>query len=175
MNAEPPTSRLQVEHQPRRPGYAKRYLADVFMSKSFDSVEWQDPMPAPSQEDIAFVERTVGVKLPSDFKDFCWHYHGGFPDPDEIEIAGFGRTLVNQVLPFVDDNKEGIRSIASVSKDVEGLTEGLVPFAEEPGGNYFCFDCRSGKQNVVFWFHEQNTVFEICDSFTEFVEILAES
>ena len=25
MNAEPPTARFQVEHQPRRPGYAKRY------------------------------------------------------------------------------------------------------------------------------------------------------
>ena len=27
MNAEPPISRLQVEHQPRRPGYARRYVA----------------------------------------------------------------------------------------------------------------------------------------------------
>ena len=102
------------------------------MSESFDSIDWQDPMPAPSQKDIAFVEGTVGQKLPSDFKDFCRLYHGGFPDPDEIEIEGFGRTMVNQVLPFVDDPKESIRSIASVSNDVEGLTEGLIPFASEP-------------------------------------------
>jgi len=27
MNAEPPTARFQMEHQPRRPGYAGRYAA----------------------------------------------------------------------------------------------------------------------------------------------------
>ena len=27
MNAEPPTARSEVVHQPRRPGYAKRYVA----------------------------------------------------------------------------------------------------------------------------------------------------
>ena len=26
MNAEPPTARFQMEHQPRRPGYARRYV-----------------------------------------------------------------------------------------------------------------------------------------------------
>jgi hypothetical protein len=25
MNAEPPIARFQMEHQPRRPGYARRY------------------------------------------------------------------------------------------------------------------------------------------------------
>ncbi len=29
MNAEPPITRFQVEHQPRRPGYARRYPAGI--------------------------------------------------------------------------------------------------------------------------------------------------
>ena len=29
MNAEPPTARFQIVHQPRRPGYAKRYPTEA--------------------------------------------------------------------------------------------------------------------------------------------------
>jgi chloramphenicol 3-O-phosphotransferase len=29
MNAEPPTARFQMEHQPRRPGYARTLSAQV--------------------------------------------------------------------------------------------------------------------------------------------------
>ncbi|MEO1530399.1 MAG: SMI1/KNR4 family protein [Planctomycetota bacterium] len=143
------------------------------MSEVFESVDWDDPIPAPSQEEIAAVERVLGVQLPSDFIEFCRHYHGGFPDPDEIEVEGFGTTMVNSIIPFVDVPDERIRSIVSVVEAVEGLHHKLVPFAVEPGGNYFCFDYRSANQKVVFWFHEQSTIFDVCDSFTEFVEILA--
>ena len=36
MNAEPPTARFQVEHQPRRPGYARRspaFISQLRLSK----------------------------------------------------------------------------------------------------------------------------------------------
>jgi hypothetical protein len=29
MNAEPPTARFQIEHQPRGPGYAIRYATEM--------------------------------------------------------------------------------------------------------------------------------------------------
>jgi len=34
MNAEPPIARFQMEHQPRRPGYARRYPANSSMHKA---------------------------------------------------------------------------------------------------------------------------------------------
>ena len=145
------------------------------MSTVFDSVEWDDPMSAPTEEEIAAVENSVNVNLPADFIEFCEQYHGGYPDPDEIEVEGFGTTMVNSILPFVDVPDERIRSIATVADAVDGLSPKLVPFAFEPGGNYFCFDYRSDTPKVVFWHHEQNTVFDVCASFTEFVEILANS
>ena len=33
MNAEPPTARFQMEHQPRRPGYARRYSNESVMTR----------------------------------------------------------------------------------------------------------------------------------------------
>ena len=125
------------------------------MSAMFDAIDWSDPMPAPRQDEISSVEETVGAQIPADFVKFCQQYHGGYPDPDEIEVEGFGRTMVDQILPFVDDPAERIRSIATVFEAVDGLTPGLIPFASEPGGNYFCFDSRSGRQKIVFGFHEQ--------------------
>ena len=34
MNAEPPVARFQMEHQPRRPGYARRYAPGIKMEES---------------------------------------------------------------------------------------------------------------------------------------------
>ncbi|WP_442510497.1 hypothetical protein SH528x_002122 [Novipirellula sp. SH528] len=39
MNAEPPTARFQMEHQPRRPGYARRYPIEILTSTPMATVE----------------------------------------------------------------------------------------------------------------------------------------
>ena len=143
---------------------------------SFDAIEWSDPMPPPSSDKVAATERLAAFKFPADFLEFCDTFHGGFPDPDEIEVVGFGRTMINQVLPFDDDEEESIRSIGTVFAAVEGLPEGLVPFASEPGGNYFCFSAgHTGDMEIVFWFHEENRVLPVCGTFSEFVELISES
>jgi len=143
---------------------------------SFDAIEWTDPMSPPSSDKVASTEELVGFEFPADFLAFCDTFHGGFPDPDEIEVDGFGRTMVNQVLPFDDDEEESIRSIGTVFAAVEGLPEGLFPFASEPGGNYFCFVTRqNGGTEIVFWFHEENRVLPVCGTFSEFIELISES
>jgi hypothetical protein len=38
MNAEPPTTRFHMEHQLRRPGYARRSSTDVITDNSFTNV-----------------------------------------------------------------------------------------------------------------------------------------
>ena len=46
----------------------------------------------------------------------------------------------------------------------------FFPFADDDFGNYFCFDLI--KNNVVFWNHETDRTFYICDTFSELLNMI---
>jgi hypothetical protein len=57
------------------------------------------------------------------------------------------------------------------------LPEGLVPFADDGGGDYMCLDYRNKPEapGVVYWAHERgkhDSVFPLANSFSEFLDIL---
>lgn len=92
-------------------------------------------------------------------------------------INGCGES-VNNLVSFCEDD---IRYIVNIFNDAEGLKEtGLIPIAEDPFGNLYCYDFSNGKSDIVFWEHEdwdeddelEKTV--ICSSFTEFINMLQE-
>ena len=49
----------------------------------------------------------------------------------------------------------------------------LIPIAEDPFGNLFCYDFNDGRNKIVFWNHEDfNDKKFICNNFTEFMQML---
>ncbi|MFD1425200.1 SMI1/KNR4 family protein [Laceyella tengchongensis] len=55
----------------------------------------------------------------------------------------------------------------------------LVPFADDPAGNFICFDYRTlvaGEPIVVFFYHkrDKDNIKKIADSFSQFLEMLYE-
>lgn len=56
----------------------------------------------------------------------------------------------------------------------------ILPFADDPGGYFFCFDYRNQKDNpsIVLWIRENTEEFDIvkvADSFEEFINNLKSS
>jgi hypothetical protein len=58
-----------------------------------DEIQWQRSDSAISEEQIAEVERALGIRFPDDYRSLIPHCHGGHPVPvDYLESIGTGLT-----------------------------------------------------------------------------------
>lgn len=55
-------------------------------------------------------------------------------------------------------------------------SKGYIPFGRDPGGNNFCFDFSNPEKSpkIVFWNHEIDSIYEVAETFTDFIELLHE-
>ena len=81
--------------------------------------------------------------------------------------------------PIITHHREiGNNEILDAIKNPpEFFPKGLIPFSQDGGGNYLCFDYRNYKENppIVFWHHaieENEGIFYLANSFEEFINSL---
>src|SRR5258708_28814386 len=82
-------------------------------------------------------------------------YNGGSPTPACFDIPGRGGSVVNRLLSYEDDYPGNIRNVGAGAR--AALPQGVYPFANDPAGNYLCFDyrtCMEGEPVIVFCDHE---------------------
>jgi len=94
-----------------------------------------------SREDLASVERDLGITIPEEVKAHYLRHNGETPDPGCWILENGEAACIAECFPI----KHGERTLESVYKtglEKGFLTKGLVPFANDWGGNYFCFDER---------------------------------
>jgi cell wall assembly regulator SMI1 len=92
-----------------------------------------------NRNDINELEQKLGIIFPEEVKGHYLEYNGGIPDPNCWVMDNGEWHCVQQFLPM----KHGKRTIESVY--LQGMERGYliaktVPFANDPGGNYFCFN-----------------------------------
>ncbi|HCU07139.1 MAG TPA: hypothetical protein DIC42_06155 [Holosporales bacterium] len=81
--------------------------------------------------------------------------------------------------PVVDWNykKNNGSLLSTYQNPPEFFPKGFIPFSEDGGGNYICFDYRTCSENplIVYWDHgieENEGIFFLADSFEEFLSML---
>lgn len=146
-------------------------------------IDWGDKTVEATLEDIRRLEQEFGVEYPQSYVDCVLAHNGAYPEPDVIVVPGDRQTIV-QGLAEVNAETEHRTSVLEIHNDLRRfLPTGVIIFAQEPGGNYFCFDFRNvnGEPPVVFWDHErideQNpdaAILPVCGSFTEFLEMITD-
>ena len=106
-----------------------------------------------------------GVEIPQGFLELFSTINGGRPEQNECVLKDGSERVINNFLSFNEEDKENVyKAIRRVSED----NDKLVPFAKDPGGNYFClFD-----GHVVFWFHEDGEIIDVAETFEQFFEIM---
>jgi hypothetical protein len=81
------------------------------------------------------------------------------------------------MLLHFEDQPKGI-DILGVAEDSEVLPDKVIPFAADPGDNYFCFDYRSVQTDppVVFMATDDPDAQpeHLADTFSELIESLQE-
>ena len=139
--------------------------------KGFDKSE--SPI---TEVQIRGAEKLIGVSFPEEYKEVIREFNGSygdaeFPMPDSEHGGSIGVWL--SLSPW---DRETIWSSLSAWKEHE-LSEKIIPFGEDGGGNWVCFDYRENEKepNIVYWFHEiggdEGCIF-VCDRFTTFLNSL---
>lgn len=132
-------------------------------------MQWDSERHIITNEMIKKVENSLNIEFPKDFVLAIKMYDGSYPVPNIITVSGENE-IVNNFVSFWEEDES---YILDVLNDTEGLGDGLIPIAEDPFGNLFCYDFLNLKEKIVFWNHEQckkNSV--ICNNFTEFIGML---
>ncbi|SMO63818.1 SMI1/KNR4 family protein [Melghirimyces algeriensis] len=142
-------------------------------------VRWKSSNKTATDTEIQIVEKELDIRFPQDFVLCVKKNNGGCPEPNVINIKGSGEVF-RQLLDFHHDQPMYIVEEAE-DLQIEGLSERIIPFANDPFGNYFCFDYRESESNpaIVFYDHETDpdddmALTYVCDTFTELIESLHE-
>ncbi len=144
---------------------------------------WEDCRSPVDPSVIHAVETALGIEFPADYKAVILRCNGGHPkpylfsyrDPDQgVRVGTAFAALLTVDEPGSPDN------ILSVRNDLDSvLPPEVIPFAEDGGGDYICFDYRSKDSgeapSIVYWAHENPpslAVITLAESFQAFLDML---
>jgi len=115
-------------------------------------------LPAPTDDDRARLESIAGGPLPPDYWELALAHQGEGLDPDLVQYPAFESLIL--LLPLsperLDKALESYSIIAIVRDVMPRYPAGLLPFADDTGGNLWAFDYRDdpASPSVVFIDHE---------------------
>lgn len=131
-------------------------------------VAWRFSKGVISEPDILKVEITFQIGLPDMYKEIVREHNGGRPLPNRFDTERSEKRMIKSFLP-VDERPGNILEVYEWIKD--RIPPLVIPFANDPGGNYLCFDYRKSfdTPEIVFWDHETCSVERISIDFPAFI------
>jgi hypothetical protein len=111
-----------------------------------------------SESELDSVERELGVQFPHAYRTFLLEQNGGRPVDDWVLDTPVSHSI-GGVLPsdFFSVARSGLYDMSSMldSYGLDWLAAGLLPVAEDGGGNLICLSVRGDDEGTVyFWDHE---------------------
>lgn len=138
-----------------------------------DFVDTEKPLV---ESDFIYVERRLGLVLPSQLKSHYAKFNGGSPKKCVLNTND-SLYVVNQFLPIkygaAGQRLEDVYTTLNVSESA--LPKNLVAFALDPGGDFFCIDVDATGLEAVYmcrsdYFDDPSRACEfLADSFDSFV------
>ncbi len=123
--------------------------------------------------------KLFNIEFPVEYVDVLRRFSGAHGDVDfrvDRPTPGFdycGIGLVLSILPW--GSRPSVYSVMGTWSE-HGLDPNIIPFGEDGGGNYVCFDNRdSGPPKIAFYFHEvfgDDGIIHVCDTFRELLDRL---
>jgi cell wall assembly regulator SMI1 len=112
-----------------------------------------------TESELASVERELGVEFPRDYRRFLLEQNGGRPVDDWMLDTPLSHSLGGvEPCDFFSLGRSGEYDMSWMldSYGVDWLAAGLLPVAEDGGGNVICLSLRGDDYGAVyFWDHER--------------------
>ena len=137
-------------------------------------LEWVLPQTPVTEEDLAAVSTILKQPFPDDFKGWLFRHNGATPEPSELSLEDGLTLIINCFISFSQSDDPNVVSILNMLGP--RLPIGLLPIAEDHGGNYVClrYLAETSTPDVVLWLHEEAdpncSIVEIASSFTNLIQ-----
>ncbi|HEY9007226.1 MAG TPA: SMI1/KNR4 family protein [Ohtaekwangia sp.] len=127
---------------------------------------------------LSRLEVEWNVTLPGDFKSVVLDNNYAYPLPNVFDTEkSKGRVFAGLLNFNLQDKSNAIKDYLAIKSR---LPIKVYPFAEDPSGNFICFDFATPKPTVIFWNHEGRIVNGkdtydvefVADSFTDLLSKL---
>lgn len=125
------------------------------------------------EEDLDRIEQKFHVKIPAEVREHCLAYNGGYPEKPVFTDKNGDEYSVDLFIPVRDGRKRPMEETLRLLRADDGvIPDWLIPFAEEDGGNLFCFSVRESDFGAIYYYNHE---FEYGEDPEEHVTCLAES
>ncbi|WP_078427193.1 SMI1/KNR4 family protein [Alkalihalobacterium alkalinitrilicum] len=121
-------------------------------------INWRYSKGTVSETMISELERYFNIVFPSDYKEIIRQYNGARPKPNLVQMSSGKERYIRSFLAIGRQHPD---NMIAVNKRLP-LPEGVIAFANDDFGNYFCFDFRDQINIlVVFWNHESGNLEKV--------------
>ena len=141
------------------------------------------PYGQASEEEIAALEKTLGLSLPEDYRTFLKKYNGGRSEDQVFFVKDLKQDILMHVFYGVNNPSRTLNVAFWVNEFKEDIEESALIFGKEPGGGILLYITAGENKGICFWDHghffpesneeEGNTCY-IADSFAEFCDLLVD-
>lgn len=125
------------------------------------------------REDLDRIEQKFHAKIPKEIREHCLAYNGGYPPKPIFTDKNGVEYSVDLFIPVWDGKKRSMeKTLELLRADDNVIPDWLIPFAEEGGGNLFCFSVRESDFGAIYYYDHE---FEYGEDPEEHITWLAES
>ena len=133
------------------------------------NIQWKYVKKIIDETSIARFETKHSISLPSEYKESLPLFNGGRPNLSCILTEDKKERVFKAFLSFNETDKENIFAAQEWLKSQ--IPSYLIAFANDPAGNYFCFDYSSPDNiKIVYWEHENQNIVKVCDHFSNLLD-----
>ena len=133
-----------------------------------ENICWKYVSPLKVKSAVDVLEIKYHYPLPDDLKKCILEYNAGVPSPCLFDFGENKNKVFGGLLSYNTDDLDNIYDFVALfeNQDKSGLS--MLPFGIDPAGNFICLK----DEKIVFYDHETERAILICDTFTQFLEML---
>ncbi|WP_028775523.1 SMI1/KNR4 family protein [Shimazuella kribbensis] len=144
------------------------------------SLEW-DFATNVSLDDIKKAEQKLGILFPREYVECVIHNHGGIPKKEYYTKPNGRKGVFGQLLlMYKSDNYLDVVSTYKFLLEDELIPPYIIPFANDPAGNFLCFDYSTNliDPSIILLDHEldyqedDDAITSISNSFKDLLDSL---
>ena len=142
--------------------------------------EFENTKISITEQDINKIEETFKFNFPTDFKSHYLIYNGGRPKKHVFIDEGY-EFIVGYFIPIKHGvNDRILERVLELFRDDQDFPNWLIPFADEPGGNLYCFSIDPDEEGAIYyWNHEiedpEESYSYLAESLKEFIDSMVEN
>ena len=132
------------------------------------NLEWKYVSPLKEKTEVEVVEIKYHFELPDDLRKCLTEHNAGVPSLSTLDFGKNKGMVLGGLLSFNKDDADSFYDYVDLFEQKDGKGLKMFPFALDPAGNFFCV-----KDNkIVFYNHETDQTVMICETFTQFLNML---